>query len=537
MVDFHPRGELWRSRQARAMSIPALNAGRSTPAMPTWRPCWTCRPPRCAPPLRNRRRFVVRCPPMPPAPGMRSLSSSTWATPLAATHPHQQPGRHRQPRLPAASTCPTARTSASRLVDPGAPGAVRRQAAHRCGGGLRAAPAGRCDASTSARRRRRRPVRGAPVAARRPAPSTLVTGHRGARSTCSRGCRSMVRRSGLRHRHGARRATRLLEHGDRALVRITTPPARCPGETSAHLDFPPASAARICWSIATCGAGSAPGAWAPMATDDPGRRIVLPILDGLRPPSAHTALRRLGKTINYNAPTAKGWRSADRAGGPLMARHRSVGDHLERLPIVARDRPPARRISRVALAGEGGVASDIGAVVLPDAAWSRRPAARCPTPWPNARPGRRRLCCVPARRRRIVSVRAPRSALPADVPGIRRRWPGAAAGIDRLTDAEFAPFVERFAGSVGRGLSGRLGPCRGTIGTTLLSCPASAPEGLLAQRRQLVADARGLSNSGSSRGRASAFEQLDALGGSFSLIASTRQWPRWPSGRPSRSSR
>ncbi len=292
--------------------------------------------------------------------------------------------------------------------------------------------------------------------AERPAPSTLVTGLKReidllARVPVDAADEVLVCDIAMVRNRDA--LLRLLEHG----VRVRWFDHHAAGEVpphanlEAHLDF----AAGVCSSLLVDRhlqgrqrAWALVGAYGDEMTQE---------ADRLADSSGFTAaqratLRRLGQTINYNA-------YGEEAGDPLiapaalyslMARHADPLAMASEEPIVAAiDRQRDEDLAR-ALAQKAAWRSDTAhVVVLPDAAWSRRVSGTLANALAERTPGQAQAVL----RARpdggyVVSVRAPRSA-PAGAEALCRAFGGsgraAAAGIDRLTDAEFAPFVERFA--------------------------------------------------------------------------------------------
>ncbi len=166
------------------------------------------------------------------------------------------------------------------------------------------------------------------------------------------------------------------------------------------------------------------------------------------------ALRRLGRTINYNA---YGEQPSDPLIHPadlyaLMARHADPFALLDAEPVIGsieRQRgDDLARAQGIAPAWDGDSAR---VVVLPDAPWSRRVGGTLANALGEAAP-RQAQAVLRARPGGgyLVSVRAPRAsphgaqALCAAFGGSGR---AAAAGIDRLPEAELGRFIERFSRS------------------------------------------------------------------------------------------
>lgn len=163
-------------------------------------------------------------------------------------------------------------------------------------------------------------------------------------------------------------------------------------------------------------------------------------------------LRRLGEAINYNAygDDLRDVRIAPSALLRVMARHEDPFEMAAREPIVEELDRQRRDDLRLAFAIEPTVqTAQARAVVLPDAAWSRRVVGCLANELAAASP---RQAQAVFRRRPdaafVVSVRAPRVA-PRGADVLCARFGGggraAAAGIDGLPAASFEPFVEAFA--------------------------------------------------------------------------------------------
>lgn len=170
------------------------------------------------------------------------------------------------------------------------------------------------------------------------------------------------------------------------------------------------------------------------------------------PAAQRATLRRLGQAINYNA-------YGEAPGDPLiepaalyavMARHSDPIAMAEEEPVVAAIERQRDDDLAHALAVSPAWSSDSArVVVLPDAAWSRRVSGALA----NALAERAPQQAQAVLRARpdggyLVSVRAPRVA-PGGAEALCRSFGGsgrvAAAGIDRLAEAELSPFIERFA--------------------------------------------------------------------------------------------
>lgn len=164
------------------------------------------------------------------------------------------------------------------------------------------------------------------------------------------------------------------------------------------------------------------------------------------------ALRRLGEAINYNAygDDLQDVRITPSALLQIMARHEDPFEMATSEPIVEELDRQRRDDLRQALAIEPSVQTgQARAVVLPDAAWSRRVIGCLANELGAASP---RQAQAVLRRRAdaafVVSVRAPRVA-PQGADALCAAFGGggraAAGGIDGLPEASFERFIEAFA--------------------------------------------------------------------------------------------
>ncbi|MFT3665304.1 hypothetical protein [Piscinibacter sp.] len=163
------------------------------------------------------------------------------------------------------------------------------------------------------------------------------------------------------------------------------------------------------------------------------------------------ALRRLGRAINYNA---YGEEPSDPLVHPaelytLMARHADPFALLDAEPVIdAIDRQRGGDLALAHAVAPAWSGEQARVVVLPDAAWSRRIGGAFANTLGEAAP-RQAQAVLRARPGGgyLVSVRAPRrsphgaQALCAAFGGSGR---AAAAGIDRLPEAELGRFVDAF---------------------------------------------------------------------------------------------
>ena len=163
-------------------------------------------------------------------------------------------------------------------------------------------------------------------------------------------------------------------------------------------------------------------------------------------------LRELGECINYNAygDTVEDLHYHPADLFETVSHYRDPRDFIDGEPVFdALKNALADDLDRAAAIKPQGAGGSAGIVVLPDAAWSRRIHGFLANRLARAHPRRAHALLVSGHGGYVVSVRAPlenpRGAdtlcLKFDTGGGRQ----AAAGINRLPEADYSRFVDEFS--------------------------------------------------------------------------------------------